>query len=1002
MVKETKYNGYTAVPSDYACPDGDLATAVNIIPEDGALQPVLPPKVLFTLSSTQKVLYIHTTSAYTHYIVYDSSNRKLYWMDSTARKLQTTDAYTIGSHIVTDINSIGNTLLIFTEDSINYYLWKQGAYNKLGDHLPEISLSFGLIGHPRLYSLVKEDGSTEKRGTFDVSYEKIPQDDIYDTFSDKNKSQITSQVMAKVNKFIAEQTVNKGRFCFPFFVRWAYRLYDGSHTMHSAPVLMTPSTTAAPLVICNKLTGEDGKLNKAVADIMMVAADLDYCFLTQGDYAQLDRWKDIIAAIDVYISKPIYTYDQSGEVERFVERSDYDSKFIGRLYNGEKDMDTFDTTLATEVTEDRVLAPFSSTSFMSYYMEWTYNQIYTMYFSKDRTVPSISLRLAEFSIDKMGENIESTSSFFKLATIDLDDLEVGKRKTITVKDDYLQSLTNRETMTDDYLSHDRLMAKSSHAYNSRLNLSGVKRDLFPGFVAHAMFPYCDRLQSISVSSNNTITVGVDNVLSEYAIDIYVYIRENGEVYCVHEDDDVFPYLRKFIQSLDIERTQSWAVSWLGVSFTTLKVVTSYNFSAGTKTEKIYDPNGNLLKTTVTANSYWQTAFGSWLFYPNTNAFKIRIKDTNEYICDLKAHDYLNGAYAFLGFTSERGGNTTATPTVTDADNIVSVPNKIYTSDVNNPFYFPVTGINTVGTGQIMGICTAAKALSQGQFGQFPLYAFSTDGVWALEVSSTGSYSAKQPITRDVCINAASLTQMDTSVLFATDRGIMQISGSNTVCLTDTIDTEYPFAFGKLPAADKLIAAYNKGVSNESDKLSVDKLTLLPFRTFLKSCRMVYDYTHQRIIVYNPSCNYAYVYSILSTAWGMMRTNIVSDVNSYPDALAMDSNSNFVSISESDADSVRALWVTRPFKFDDPDTHKTIDAIIQRGEFRTGHVAQALYGSNNLYDWHLIWTSADQYLRGFRGTPYKYYRLAIIASLSADESVYGFTSQYTPRLTNQPR
>ena len=116
--------------------------------------------------------------------------------------------------------------------------------------------------------------------------------------------------------------------------------------------------------------------------------------------------------------------------------------------------------------------------------------------------------------------------------------------------------------------------------------------------------------------------------------------------------------------------------------------------------------------------------------------------------------------------------------------IIDLPNKIYTSEINNPFHFPVLGINTIGTGTILGISSAVKALSEGQFGQFPLYAFTSEGVWALEVSNTGSYSARQPVTREVCINTNSITQIDNAVLFATNRGIMLISGSTAQCISE--------------------------------------------------------------------------------------------------------------------------------------------------------------------------------------------------------------------------
>ena len=65
MIKDIKYGGYTAQPSDYECQDGDLASSINLINEDGALHPVAQPKVLKQLSAQDKVAFIHKTSSFT-------------------------------------------------------------------------------------------------------------------------------------------------------------------------------------------------------------------------------------------------------------------------------------------------------------------------------------------------------------------------------------------------------------------------------------------------------------------------------------------------------------------------------------------------------------------------------------------------------------------------------------------------------------------------------------------------------------------------------------------------------------------------------------------------------------------------------------------------------------------------------------------------------------------------------------------------------------------------
>lgn len=166
--------------------------------------------------------------------------------------------------------------------------------------------------------------------------------------------------------------------------------------------------------------------------------------------------------------------------------------------------------------------------------------------------------------------------------------------------------------------------------------------------------------------------------------------------------------------------------------------------------------------------------------------------------------------------------------------------------------------------------------------------------------------------------------------------------------------------------------------------------------------MLYDYTNQRIVVYNPEQPYAYVYSLKSKAWGMMQSTIGSCVNSYPEALAMDKNGSLVDLSLSEVGSVNGIILTRPLKLGAPDVLKTVDTVIQRGYFRKGHIQCVLYGSRDLFNWQMVCSSRDHRLRGFRGTPYKYFRLALLCQLSKDERIYGCTVQFTPRFQNRPR
>lgn len=920
MIKEIQYKGYATEPSDYECPDGQLATSLNLINEDEQLKPVFQPSELAELPSGYKVVYIHDTNTFTHYILLNTSTNKLYWIDESiitdaavkpvssatietelAQTSPSRELYSFGSTEIYNVNGIGNTLIVLTANGMHYLLWKGDTegYLYLGTHLPELPISFGLQGE-----VVRTD-------VFSISFNGIGEGSLWNEFSDENKSRITSQVLAKVNKFIADQSTNAGKFIFPFLVRYAYRLYDGSLTMHSAPILMVCSSDLTPQVFWEHVTGH-GEYTDAQLRVVGVRHTLDYAVVLASRIDMLRQWKDIVRSVDIFISKPIYTYDQNGQCTRFAQSSEINSFCICKHINQAADTNTYPLR----------------------YQYNTFNKLYAFTYNPTTfTYPSGRLMIPQRSTDQVKADIRSCSQFYLLKSIKLDELTTT-RTAVSVEEDYLQSLVNREVMTDDFDSHDVLIPQYSFAYNSRLNIANLKKKLYDTFNAGAMFCYTDGyVQNFSDASPTIID-------RKASWGVYFFIKQDGR--------DIIVQGEAFAMSVQ----------------------------------------ARLL----------------FFYYPNVNAYKA-VFYRYDYFYDayevpLEAHGFLNGAFYFGGW--DNATKTTSLPSESsEAIRTIDVPNKIYTSEVNNPFHFPVLGINTVGTGTILGISAAAKAMSQGQFGQFPLYAFTTEGVWALEVSSTGSYSARQPITRDVCINTGSITQIDSSVLFATDRGIMLISGSQTQCITDGIFSEAPFNVLDLPGIDQLHAK----LGHSADAC----LPMQPFLGFLAGCQMVYDYVHQRIFVYNPTkvngspkYTYAYVFSLKSKMWGMVFTNLASTINAYPEALAMTLDNKLVSFSETDEEVCKGLYITRPLKLEAADVHKTISALIQRGHFQRGDVGTVLYGSRDLFSWHLVWSSKDHYLRGFRGTPYKYFRIAGLATLTDGKSIFGASVNFEPRHTNQLR
>ena len=60
------------------------------------------------------------------------------------------------------------------------------------------------------------------------------------------------------------------------------------------------------------------------------------------------------------------------------------------------------------------------------------------------------------------------------------------------------------------------------------------------------------------------------------------------------------------------------------------------------------------------------------------------------------------------------------------------------------------------------------------------------------------------------------------------------------------------------------------------------------------------------------------------------------------------------------------------------------------------------GSRNLDDWFAVASSTDHYLRGFRGTPYKYFRIALVCDLERGESLSGASVEFDLRENDQLR
>lgn len=953
--KNIVFTGITQNTSDLDCKDGDLSISHNIINQNGAMRPIILPDASFSMEDGEVLVYVHSSSGYKNYLYIKDGKLKAFSFNEYSGLREDLELeYSLNGNELNQIQSIGNTLIVFFGESKSYILYQDGIYNVLGEEIPEIYIQFGLTGRTRLFSY-----SDESQSTFTINFDSISESNIYEPFSEENQVKITEQVMAKVNRFVSNQVTEKGYFCFPFFVRYALRLYDGSIIRHSAPILMMPSTSIAPVVMWKRISGK-GSYTSAEMDIMLVAASLNYRILPTSGITSLEGWKDIVKSIDFFISPPIYTYDTGGKCTSFNDTDNFSSSFIGRLVDFEK----FRSQEADAIWEDAPFMPITglqqnedgsySYPFKDKFLEYTYSQLYGLMYSKDRTYPGITLSLPEKDTDQVREDILNQSLFYYVSNVKTENIDWTDIHEIEISESYLSNLTLKERMTDDWQTHDKLSTSYSYMYNQRLNIANIKRNLFDGFPALSMLCKKDSVHNYSVNQDtNELNINT-NILggSTDEIDIYTYINEGNR-----------------------------------------DIVVKSSLSLGLFT--IYTASFVSLKDSN--NEYQKKSWPSFLYYPNPNAYKMVLVDNylnNKYEVELKEHSSLNGAYAFIGFDSVMMNNSSV-QVMPSTDKSVNAPNKIYTSEVNNPFYFPLEGINTVGVGEIVGISSTTNALSQGQFGQFPLIVFSTDGIWAMEVSDEGLYRTKQPISRDVCSNPRSITQIDGAIIFVSGKGVMLIEGSSVNIMSSELDGS-SFDF---------LSVERFGDILEKEKMLEEIGSQVPAKDFFKNCRIAYDYPNGRLLFFNENSLYAYVYSINSGTWATMSSDIVICVSDYPNSFIQLSSGDVVNFStKQDYDSektIKTLLLSRPIKLDD-DSYKTVNGIINRGNIHKSTGATIIFASYDGNKYVPVGSSLGYRITRLQGSPYRYFRIMNIRDMSIKEFLSFSSVYFTRKWRNKAR
>ena len=160
------------------------------------------------------------------------------------------------------------------------------------------------------------------------------------------------------------------------------------------------------------------------------------------------------------------------------------------------------------------------------------------------------------------------------------------------------------------------------------------------------------------------------------------------------------------------------------------------------------------------SNYFFNQLSPLISYPDSNAYKMEIVVKSEktrykgsFLLTASEYenraDYLDETLSAITLENDSLPASTPLDIPLSENDTYTQPNILRVSELENPFVFPSEQTYTISNGEITGIATITAALSEGQFGEFPLYVFTEEGIWALQ-NGNGivCYGAQHQLNRE--------------------------------------------------------------------------------------------------------------------------------------------------------------------------------------------------------------------------------------------------------------
>ena len=879
MIKQIQLRGISRTPSDRMTADGGCAESLNIHIEEGESAPTLPAKDVSEavgLTDGEAPIYIHNTLASKNLILIKAITggvgiyARLGAFDNILAPIFESEHE---DYTVKDIRSVGNTLIAATNYGMMYALFKDGKYIYLGDRIPmpEVemrTMDTNVLPHAKSREVFPPpDLSEENYNYFMWTYGQSENSGpLIDRIRVGQTDGEAAEVWIAMQKYVLDAMRNypirlNGEMCanLPVYARYAVKLYDGSYIYQSAPVLLGGGYEEYFYAYIER-KHDDVEDKNTYHERIKSLRPLYYALCILRRWDGIDNWKDVVNSIDVFIT-PFVAIPNSDAIitetiDNYVIRREGDYTFYESKLVFEGDDANY--------VEKRLLA-----------VQDTFCKVY-------------SAKIGETQEIENGVNLFSNSDVV-----------------------FTENLLTQENLNDGYLSQHKYIPEDLLTYNNRLLSWGGNMELYKG----------DKYSVAPAVNFNTVNASVTTPdygsIPQVSYRFKWYILKNGVTYSVVSNSVPFyqyQYFEKDYEGGDKRHNgRSFTKGWLcypdpDCNRVDVEVTSTLN---GTTTVTAYTAEMKRHPKLSAAYLYWGldneigvgNAWSALTTYTvsltgYTNKLKC-IKAVSELlsISMIDAKDIVDNhlPYVVLSTSSESEKdrmvaaleNGTGTTSVTTGSSFDDSEKKYYESDnvikaspVDNPFYFPASGYIRMFSG-IIGVAAVTIPLSQGQAGQFDLYVFTRDGVYAIQSSADGSLLSTHAVTREVAINDQ-IFGFEQAVVFVSDKGVMLLQGMQVTNLS-------PGMNGRHYVLENDVKQLLEG-DNDWSGVVPSITDNEPFMAFMRKAKIGYDYKGGRLIFFNDEKPYQYVYMLGTQTWHKMLEGLKSRtvLNSYPDCMVADS------------------------------------------------------------------------------------------------------------------